>query len=48
MSMDQIARNLGLDIEKIALQLAMKEDNKPPTQVHTICDEEKIRQTLKK
>jgi len=46
--MDGLAKNLGLDIEKIAVELAMRDDSTPATQVHLINDDEKIRLTLKK
>lgn len=45
--MDGLARALGLDIEQIAIDLAMKDDTTPPSQVHAINDDSKIRQTLK-
>lgn len=38
--MDCLARNLGLDIEALARELAMQQDNRPPIQSITVQDQE--------
>lgn len=45
--MDGLAIALGLDINQIAVDLAMQDDTTPPSQVLPINDESKIRKTLK-
>lgn len=45
--MDGLAKALGLDINQIAVDLAMKNDTCPPSQVLAINDESKIRKALK-
>ena len=45
--MDGLAKALGLDINQIAVDLAMKDDTTPPSQVLAINDDNKIRKTLK-
>lgn len=45
--MDGLAKALGLDINQIAVDLAMRDDTCPPSQVLAINDETKIRKALK-
>jgi hypothetical protein len=45
--MDGLAKALGLDINQIAVDLAMRDDTCPPSQVLAINDESKIRKALK-
>lgn len=45
--MDGLARALGLDIEQIAVDLAMRNDTTPPSQVLAVNDENKIKVCLK-
>jgi hypothetical protein len=41
--MDGLARMVGLDIEAIALELAMREDGSiPPTQILPVVDDDKL------
>jgi len=41
--MDGLARMVGLDIEAIALELAMREDGSiPPTQILPVTEEDKL------